>query len=163
LLIARGRNKEAKAVLSTFIQHADRGVLPNRFPDSGTAPEYNTADATLWWFQAVESYLRATDDVGFLRDTVLPAAIDILEHHRRGTHHGIVVDPDDLLLTAGSATDNLTWMDARVDGTPVIARHGKAVEINALWYDALRLTQGWAERVGDVRAALRCERDASQV
>jgi predicted glycogen debranching enzyme len=163
LLVARGRHDEARSILETFLAHADHGILPNRFPDAGDAPEYNTADATLWLFQAAERYLAATRDLAFVRNTLLPAAVDILEQHRRGTHHGIVVDPEDLLLVAGGPEDNLTWMDARVDGRPVIARHGKPVEINALWYDALRLTQRWAEMAGDVRTALRCGRDAAQV
>ncbi|MGZ3418191.1 MAG: amylo-alpha-1,6-glucosidase [Polyangiales bacterium] len=145
LLVARGRYREARGVLATFLRHLDRGLIPNRFPDEGGRPETNTADATLWLFQAAEAYVAATDDVDFLRETLLPAAIEIVEHHIAGTHHQIGVDPNDQLLSAGGPDDNLTWMDARVDGKPVIARHGKAVEINALWYDALRLLQRWGE------------------
>jgi len=152
LLLARGRVDDARAVIAGFLAHLDHGLIPNRFPDGGARPEYNTVDATLWLFQAVHDYLEAGGDAAFVRETVYPAAREILAWHRRGTHGGIVVDPTDGLLLAGGPGSQLTWMDAVVDGRPATPRHGKPVEVNALWYNALRLAAGWGLAAGDPEA-----------
>jgi predicted glycogen debranching enzyme len=164
LLLARGRHGDARDVLRGFLSRIDRGVIPNRFADrAGDPPEYNTADATLWMFQAARAYASASGDPSFLRDEFYPAAREIIRWHERGTHHGIVVDAADGLLVAGSAGTQLTWMDARVDGRVVTPRHGKAVEINALYYNALRMMAEWAHEfepgaeAGYARAAARIE------
>ena len=149
LLIARGQLELAREVLQGFLAHLDRGLVPNRFPDGAGPAEYNTVDATLWMFQAVHALQRAGGTSDFLRREFYPAALSILDAHRAGTHHGIRVDPGDGLLVAGEAGTNLTWMDARVDGASVTPRHGKPVEVNALWYNALRLTAGWALQLGE--------------
>ncbi|HEX4385156.1 MAG TPA: amylo-alpha-1,6-glucosidase, partial [Myxococcales bacterium] len=141
LLISRGRLDEAREVLRGFLGWLDQGLIPNAFPDKPDAkPEYNTVDATLWMFQAVHAYVQASNDKPFLHDEFFPKAMEILRWHREGTHHGIRVDPADGLLTCGP---QLTWMDARVNGEPVTPRAGKPVEINALWYNALRLMASW--------------------
>src|SRR5258707_2301209 len=140
LLLARGHLDEAREVLRGFLGHTDRGLIPNAFPDrAGDRPEYNTVDATLWTFQAMHHYLQAGGDVRFLREEFYPAAKEIVRWHREGTHHGIRVDPADQLLSAGAPGVQLTWMDARVGDKVITPRHGKPVEINALWYSALRL------------------------
>ena len=140
LLLARGRHDEAREVLRGFLAHLNQGLIPNRFPDFGP-PQYNTVDATLWLFQAAHAVLQARDDEAFLRDELYPAACQILVWHQRGTLHGIQADPKDGLLMHGP---QLTWMDA-AGFTP---RAGKAVEINALWINALRLAAQWGQRLG---------------
>jgi len=152
LLVARGRLDDARSVIAGFLAHLDRGLIPNRFPDDAGPPEYNTADATLWLFQAVHAYASSGGDAGFVRDVVYPAARRIIDWHRRGTHGGIVVDPADGLLVAGGPGTQLTWMDAVVGGRPATPRHGKPVEVNALWYNALRLAAGWGLAAGDAGA-----------
>ncbi|HZW87762.1 MAG TPA: glycogen debranching enzyme N-terminal domain-containing protein, partial [Myxococcaceae bacterium] len=149
LLIARGRLEQARQVLEGFLAHLDQGLVPNRFPDAAGPAEYNTVDATLFMFQAVHAWERAGGSPTFIRDVFYPAACGIVDAHLRGTHHGIHVDPVDGLLVAGGPGTNLTWMDARVDGVPVTPRHGKPVEVNALWYNALRLSERWARQLGD--------------
>jgi glycogen debranching enzyme len=149
LLVARGLLDQAKDVVRGFLRHLDQGLLPNRFPDGGEAPEYNTADATLWLFQAVHAIAAAAPggDAAFLAE-VLPALGEILAWHERGTHHGIRVDPADGLLVAGGPGTQLTWMDAKVGDWVVTPRHGKPVEVNALWVNALRLGARWAVALG---------------
>src|SRR5438552_897244 len=150
LLLARGRLGEAREVLRGFLAHVDRGLIPNAFPDRpGDKPEYNTVDATLWMFQAVHAYVQASGDARFLREEFYPAAKGIVRWHRQGTHHGIKVDPADELLAAGTPGVQLTWMDARVGDRVITPRHGKPVEINALWYNALRLMALWGGALGD--------------
>ncbi len=138
LTIATGRHKEAAAILRTFAQFADRGMLPNRFPDAGTSPEYNTVDATLWYFQAVYACYRARNDEDVVRE-LYPVLADIIQWHIDGTRFNIRMDPDDGLLYAGQPGTQLTWMDAKIDDWVVTPRVGKPVEINALWYNALRV------------------------
>ncbi|HEV1285791.1 MAG TPA: amylo-alpha-1,6-glucosidase [Bryobacteraceae bacterium] len=149
LLITPGRLEEAREILKGFLAHLNQGLIPNRFPDSGESPEYNTADATLWMFQAMRHWLAASGSETFLRDTFYPAAKEIIAWHRRGTHHDIGVDPEDHLLSAGKPGSQLTWMDAKVGARVVTPRHGKPVEINALWHGALTLAAEWSELLGD--------------
>jgi len=136
---------EARAVLDTYLQYLDQGLIPNRFPDGGQAPEYNTIDATLWLFQALAAYLRASRDWHFIADR-LEALEAVIDWHVRGTRHNIQMDPADGLLAGGADGLALTWMDARVQDWVVTPRRGKPIEVNALWYNALRLTADWCER-----------------
>jgi predicted glycogen debranching enzyme len=117
------------------------------FPDGAREGLYHTADATLWFFHAVHRYMRATEDAVTLR-ALLPVLVDIVQHHLRGTHFGIGVDPADGLLRQGADGYQLTWMDAKVDDWVVTPRRGKAVEINALWYNALCLLNSWTRQHG---------------
>jgi glycogen debranching enzyme len=152
LLIAPGRLSEARAIIGGFLAHLNQGVIPNRFPDAGETPEYNTADATLWMFQAMRAWLEAGGDRAFLRETFYPAAKEIIAWHQRGTWYAIGVDPHDHLLRAGTPGTQLTWMDAKVGDWVVTPRHGKPVEINALWHGALSLAAAWATELGDPSA-----------
>lgn len=152
LTLTTGRHGEAGYILRTFAEHIRDGLIPNLFPEGGQEGLYHTADATLWFFQAVQRYVEATDDRGTLRH-LLPKFRGIVEHHLRGTRFGIQVDPADGLLRQGAEGYQLTWMDAKVDGWVVTPRRGKAVEINALWYNALRLLEGWLREEGDGAAA----------
>jgi glycogen debranching enzyme len=160
LLITPGRLYEARRIIEGFLQFRNQGIIPNRFPDTGETPEYNTADATLWMFQTVRAWLKAGGDAAFLRDVFYPAAREILDWHRRGSWYNIAVDANDSLLSAGPS---LTWMDTKF--TP---RSGKAVEINALWHGALALMAEWARTLGDpaeteYRAAAARVRDGFRV
>jgi predicted glycogen debranching enzyme len=137
LALATGRAEMARRVMATFARFVDRGMLPNRFPDGATTPEYNTADAALWYVEAVRGYYAATGDDAFLGQTYATLA-DIIGWYRKGTRYGIGQDPADGLLRAGEPGVQLTWMDAKVDGWVVTPRIGKPVEINALWHNALR-------------------------
>ncbi len=143
LLLCTGRYSEARGLLKAFISFTHNGLIPNRFPDQGTSPEYNTVDATLWLFHALDRYLAATGDWSLLKD-LFPALEDSIDWHVRGTDYSIHVDPKDGLLCAGVAGVQLTWMDAKVDDWVVTPRHGKPVEVNALWYRALSLMESWA-------------------
>jgi predicted glycogen debranching enzyme len=136
LSLATGRTEIAASVLRTFARFVSEGMLPNRFPDAGDAPEYNTVDATLWYFVAVGEYWRRTRDRGLVAE-LYPVLRDIADWHRRGTRFGIGVDPEDGLLRAGEAGVQLTWMDAKVGDWVVTPRIGKPVEINALWFNAI--------------------------
>jgi predicted glycogen debranching enzyme len=144
LLLTTGHLAEAQHVLEGFLAHLKGGLVPNHFPDQFGPAEYNTADATLWMFQTVQAFLLAGGARAFLADVFYPAARSIVEAHLHGTLNGIGVDDTDGLLVAGGPGSNLTWMDARVDGQGVTPRHGKPVEVNALYYNALRLMEHWA-------------------
>jgi predicted glycogen debranching enzyme len=152
LALATGRHADAAAILRTFASHVSEGMLPNRFPDGGETPEYNTVDATLWMFHAVSAYLDATGDRALLRD-LYPTLREIIAWHQRGTRYGIRVDQRDGLLYAGEAGVQLTWMDAKVGDWVVTPRTGKAVEINALWHFALSHMALWARGLNDRRVA----------
>jgi predicted glycogen debranching enzyme len=143
LTLTTGRCAEAGYLLRTFAYHIRDGLIPNLFPEGEKAGLYHTADATLWYFHALHRYLVATEDKATLR-LLLPRLHDVIEHHRRGTLFGIGVDSRDGLLRQGAEGYQLTWMDAKVGDWVVTPRRGKAVEINALWYNALRLLEGWA-------------------
>lgn len=163
LLLARGLLDEARKVLEGLLAHVDRGVIPNRFPDRGEAPEYNTVDGTLWMFHAVNEYLRVGGDRGWACREFYPRAREIIDWHEKGTHHGIRVDPSDGLLVSGDAGTQLTWMDAKIGDWVVTPRHGKAVEINALWYNALRVTARLASELHDTRHLARFSTAARRV
>lgn len=163
LLLARGRLDEARAVIERFLAWLDDGVVPNRFPDGPGEPAYNTADATLWLFQAVHAWLRAGGDRAFVRDEVYPAALEILEAYERGSRHGLRVDPRDGLLSAGAPGTQLTWMDAKVGDWVVTPRHGKPVEVNALYHNALKLMECWAGQQGLLADAERFSHQAGLV
>ncbi|HEY9228915.1 MAG TPA: amylo-alpha-1,6-glucosidase [Gemmatimonadaceae bacterium] len=142
LTLVTGRTREAGFILRTFADHVRDGLIPNMFPDGANEGLYHTADATLWFFHAMEAYVRHTgDQVPLLH--LLPTLVQIVEQHVRGTKFGIKMDPVDGLLIQGAEGYQLTWMDAKVDGWVVTPRRGKAVEINALWYNALRLLETW--------------------
>jgi predicted glycogen debranching enzyme len=147
LTLCTGRFREASYILRTFGHYLQDGLIPNMFPDGAREGLYHTADASLWFFQAVERFLRATGDRETLR-VLLPRLVDIAERHLRGTRFGIGVDASDGLLVQGAEGYQLTWMDAKVDDWVVTPRRGKAVEINALWYNALRLLDGWTRDEG---------------
>ena len=160
LTLATGRTDVARKILMTFARFVDRGLLPNRFPDDGQAPEYNTVDATLWYFQAIRAYHAATGDDGLLKD-LYPTLESILAWHREGTRYGIRQDPTDGLLAAGEPGVQLTWMDAKVGDRVVTPRTGKPVEINALWYNALVAMTDFARRLR--RPASDLDADAARV
>ncbi|HOS94389.1 MAG TPA: amylo-alpha-1,6-glucosidase [Armatimonadota bacterium] len=145
LTLTTGRAEDARQILLTYAEFVDQGMLPNRFPDSGEAPDYNTVDATLWYFVALHYYVEATGDLDTAR-RLLPVLMEIIRAHVRGTRYGIGVDSDGL-LAAGDERTQLTWMDAKVDDWVVTPRNGKPVEINALWYNALRITADLAGRL----------------
>ena len=146
LTLETGRPDIARKILTTFARFVDRGMLPNRFPDIGDAPEYNTVDATLWYVEAIRAYHLATSDDGLLKE-LYPTLRSILAWHREGTRYGIRQDVADGLLAAGEPGVQLTWMDAKVGDWVVTPRIGKPVEINALWYNALRAMVGFARRL----------------
>ncbi len=138
LCLVTGRFSDAKEILREFSEYVSEGMLPNRFPDGGEVPEYNTIDATLWFFNAIYGYYKYTADKDFVR-SLIPLLKDIIEWHYRGTRYNIKVDPQDELLYGGAEGVQLTWMDAKVGDWVVTPRKGKAVEINALWYNALSI------------------------
>jgi predicted glycogen debranching enzyme len=147
LCLATGRFAAAREILQTFAGFVDRGMLPNVFPGAGAAPDYNTADASLWYIEAWRAYLEASADEAALRE-VFPVLAEIIGWHLKGTRYGIGVDPADGLLHAGEKGVQLTWMDARVGDRVVTPRIGKPVEINALWYNALAAMAAMAQRIG---------------
>jgi predicted glycogen debranching enzyme len=142
LTLATGRYAEAGYILRTFADYVRDGLIPNLFPEGESEGLYHTADATLWFFHAIHRYVEVTRDRDTLR-LLLPRLLDIVQHHLRGTRFGIGVDPSDGLLRQGAEGYQLTWMDAKVGDWVVTPRRGKAVEINALWYNALRLLETW--------------------
>ncbi|MCI0388041.1 MAG: amylo-alpha-1,6-glucosidase [Acidobacteria bacterium] len=148
LTLTTGRFDVAKSILLEFAQFVDRGMLPNRFPDAGEQPEYNTVDATLWYFESVRSFLQYTVDYNFVRANLYHLLTDIIDWHERGTRYGIRVDEDGL-LHSGEPGVQLTWMDAKVGDWVVTPRNGKAVEIQALWYNALRVMEELGNEFGD--------------
>jgi len=153
LTLTTRRFREAAYILRTFGHYIRDGLIPNMFPDGAREGLYHTADATLWFFHAVQRYLEVTGDAETVLQLV-PKLADVVAHHLRGTKFGIGVDRADGLLRQGEQGYQLTWMDAKVDDWVVTPRRGKAVEINALWYNALRLLEGWGETLGGVPAGL---------
>jgi predicted glycogen debranching enzyme len=161
LTLPTGEYEVARSILRTFAKHVDQGMLPNRFPDAGETPEYNTVDATLWFFEAARAYLAYTGDLAFVRDELYPVFSDIISWHARGTRYGIKVDSSGL-LSSGEPGVQLTWMDAKVGDWVVTPRRGKPVEIQALWYNALCIMEDLARRFGD-QAGQKLYRDMATV
>jgi predicted glycogen debranching enzyme len=162
LTLATRRFAIAAAILHTFAEHVSQGMLPNRFPDGGETPEYNTVDATLWFFHAIDQYGHRSGDAT-LAGELYPVLAEIIDWHRRGTRYGIRVDAADGLLASGTDGVQLTWMDARVGDWVVTPRTGKCVEINALWYNALRVMEGLATQAEREPEADGFRRAAEQV
>jgi predicted glycogen debranching enzyme len=154
LTLPTRRYEIARSILRTFSQHVDQGMLPNRFPDAGETPEYNTVDATLWFFEAIRAYLAYTGDLAFVRDEIYSVLTDIINWHVRGTRFGIKLDSAGL-LNSGEAGVQLTWMDAKVGDWVVTPRRGKPVEIQSLWYNAVCIMEEIAARLGDDSAKKR--------
>lgn len=148
LTLVTGRYKEAHSILHTFAYYIQDGLIPNMFPEGATKGIYNTADATLWFFHAINRYIQASGDHEIL-DFLLPKLDDIIHHHVNGTKFGIRMDEDGL-LQQGQKGLQLTWMDAKVEDWVVTPRMGKAVEINALWYNALKLFEKWRGKKHEV-------------
>ncbi|HWX17140.1 MAG TPA: amylo-alpha-1,6-glucosidase, partial [Chthoniobacterales bacterium] len=161
LTLITGRCLEAGYILRTFAYYVRDGLIPNMFPDGAKEGKYNTADATLWFFHALGRYLDRTADRTTLQ-LLLPTLTDIAEHHLRGTKFNIHVDPADGLLAQGQEGYQLTWMDAKIGDWVVTPRRGKAVEINALWYNALRLLANWLREIGDDASAQHYDEQAEQ-
>src|SRR4051812_16324249 len=153
LCLATGRFDEARQILRRWLAAASKGMIPNRFPDGTTEPEFNSVDAGLWLFIAIWRYREATGDAEFVRDEALPVLRDAINWLDRGTRYNVHVDLDGLLY-AGALGVALTWMDAIVDGEPVTPRRGKPVEVNALWYNALRIV---AALTGDAALSSRAD------
>ncbi len=148
LTLTTNRAEIAKSILLEFSNHISQGMIPNRFPDEGDEPEYNTVDGTLWYFEAVRAFLQYTKDYDFVLENLYDKFAEIIAWHVRGTRYNIKVD-DDGLLFAGEKGVQLTWMDAKIGDWVVTPRIGKPVEIQALWYNALRLMESLAEKFGD--------------
>ncbi len=162
LTLMTGRQNEAGQILRTFAHYVRDGLIPNMFPEGERDGLYNTADATLWFFHAIHRYVKITNDRTTLK-LLLPKLVEIIEYHRNGTRFGICMDPQDALLRQGEQGYQLTWMDAKVSDWVVTPRRGKAVEINALWYNALRLMAGWMQEEDQEAAKRRMNETADRV
>ena len=156
LATSLGRHELAAGILRTFAGFIDAGMLPNNFPDAGETPQYNTADATLWMFHALEEHLAARPDPDLVRD-LFPSLMSVIHAHARGTRYGIRVDPVDGLLHAGEPGTQLTWMDAKHGDRVFTPRIGKPVEINALWMNALSVAVRLAAQLGNVGEKSFCQ------
>ena len=162
LTLLTGRTAEAKGILRTFTSSIRDGLVPNLFPEGDSHGLYHTADATLWLFHALDRYLAATSDRALLL-ALLPQLVDVIERHLAGTRFGIRADPHDGLLHQGEPGFQLTWMDAKVGDWVVTPRRGKAVEINALWYNALCLLADWLRGAGRADDGAKLENAAARV
>lgn len=158
LCLVTGRLETAWQVIESFAAHVSEGMVPNRFPDAGEQPEYNTIDASLWFVHAVDRYLAVSQDEVRVRDIAWPAVLQILDGYRRGTRYGIRME-EDCLITGGVPGAQLTWMDAKVGDWVVTPRHGKPVEVQALWIRALEVGETLGRRIGDADTADRCRTD----
>jgi predicted glycogen debranching enzyme len=161
LALVTGRHHVAKSILLAYAAHIDQGMLPNRFPDSGEAPEYNTVDAAFWFIEAVRSYLEYTGDVDLVR-SLYDRLLSIVEWHLKGTRYGIRADSDGLLIAGGPGTQ-LTWMDAKIGDFVPTPRYGKPVEIQALWYNAVCFMGTLSRNFGQGAADLRLSELASRI
>lgn len=162
LTLSLKRFKIAANILRTYAAHISEGMLPNRFPDHDEIPEYNTVDATLWYFNAVDQYTKRSGKIGLAKE-LYPVLADILDYHRKGTRYGIKVDVRDGLLAAGEDGVQLTWMDAKIGDWVVTPRIGKPVEVNALWYNALVIMVDLSTRLGKKKSADEYREAAAQV
>ena len=161
LTLTTGRHTEAGYILRTFGHYVRDGLIPNMFPEGEREGLYHTADATLWFFHAVNRYVESSGDRLTLA-RLYPTLKEIIARHVQGTAFGIHVDPADGLAAQGAPGYQLTWMDAKVDDWVVTPRRGKAVEINALWFNALKLMEEWAEDHGDRAEAYRDRADQAR-
>lgn len=151
LTLCTRRYDDARSILETFSKYEKNGIIPNMFPDEGMEPLYNTVDASLWYFYCIDMYLKYTDSeeaYEWVRNTIYPTLKNIQYYYERGTDFSIKMDEDGLIM-AGSDLDQVTWMDVRVNGYVVTPRHGKPVEISALWFNALRVLEKLARRFGE--------------
>ena len=148
LALATNREEIAKDILKEFSNHISEGMIPNRFPDEGEIPEYNAVDATLWYFEAVRAYVEKTDNSKFIEKELYEKLVEIIYWYQKGTRFNIHVD-DDMLLYAGEKGSQLTWMDAKYSEEVFTPRIGKPVEIQALWYNTLKIMEDFASRFGD--------------
>ena len=162
LTLALKRFDMAASILRTFAAHISEGMLPNRFPDHDEMPEYNTVDATLWYFYAVDQYTRRSGEIALAKE-LYPVLADILAWHRKGARYGIKVDVRDGLLAAGGDGMQLTWMDAKIGDWAVTPRIGKPVEVNALWYNALAIMADLSKQLGKKKSADEYREAAAQV
>lgn len=162
LTLSTGRHVEGGYILRTFAEHIRDGLIPNLFPEGENTGLYHTADATMWFFHALDRYVSVTNDLTTLRH-ILPRLVDIYDHHLRGTHYNIGVDPNDGLLRQGQQGYQLTWMDAKLGDWVVTPRRGKAVEINALWYNAVSLLAKWVAQEQSADAAGRYAQQAERI
>jgi predicted glycogen debranching enzyme len=154
LMLATGRFEDAKRILLNFMQRSKQGLIPNYIQDGSGEPAYNTVDATLWYVNAVLQFLKYTGDFKFIRKHLWEKLKAIVDSHEKGTVFGIRMDSDGLLIHG----PRLTWMDAEVDGKAVTPRAGKAVEIQALWYNTLKTTQLLANKFDEIRLAEKYEK-----
>lgn len=161
LTLATNRSEIAKQILLEFSKHISEGMIPNRFPDAGDTAEYNTVDATLWYFEAIRAYTEKTNDYDFVRESLYEKLVNIVEWHLRGTRFNIHVDTDGLLF-AGEKPWQLTWMDAKIGDISFTPRMGKPVEIQALWYNALKIMQDFAGRFDDAENQKNYETEAEK-
>lgn len=161
LCLETGRYDDARKILKAFSKVVDKGMIPNRFPDHGEEPEYNNVDGTLWYFVAIYEYLQTTSDWDFIKTELYQILTDIIDWHIKGTRYGIKVDEDGLLLSGEEGTQ-LTWMDAKVGDWVVTPRRGKAVEINALWYNTLKIMAEFAEKAADIKAHMKYQQMAEK-
>ncbi|HLN89233.1 MAG TPA: amylo-alpha-1,6-glucosidase, partial [Candidatus Binatia bacterium] len=144
LMLVTGRYGDAKDILRSYIEYCKSGLIPNFISDKSGIPVYNTVDATLWYVNAVLQYIKHTGDWGFIKDELWEKLQGIVENHQKGTLFGIHVDDDGLLMHG----PRLTWMDASVGNDVITPRTGKAVEIQALWYNTLRTMELFANKFG---------------
>ena len=157
LTLCTKRFKEAEEILLTFARYIRHGIVPNMFPDDNMPPLYNTVDASLWYFYAVYQYLHynpAAEAEAFVKEQIFPHLKEIISAYEKGTDFSIYME-DDGLIHAGSGLDQITWMDARVGDWVATPRHGKPVEINALWYNALRIMESLCEKFDEDASAYR--------
>lgn len=157
LTLPTKRFDDARDVLLTFAKYVHKGLVPNMFPDEGSDPLYNTVDASLWYFYSVDQYLKYTgsdSDYAFIKEHIFPKLKEIITAYKNGTDFSIYMD-DDSLIHAGSGVDQVTWMDVRVGEWVVTPRHGKPVEINALWYNALKVVEKLCEYYGEKSTSYR--------
>jgi len=155
LTLAIGKYNIARGILKNFAQYCNKGMIPNRFPEAGEKPDYNTVDASLWFIYAVKKYLDYTSDLDFVSSELFHVLTQIIQNYIDGTRYNIYMDSDGLIY-AGEEGTQLTWMDAKTDNLVVTPRKGKAVEINALWYNALRITGEIAKQLQNAQWYAKC-------
>lgn len=158
LCLVTGRLEVAWQIITAFAAHVSEGMIPNRFPDAGEQPEYNTIDASLWFIHAIDRYFAASQDDSRVRGTAWPAIKHILDGYRRGTRYRIRMDEDGL-ITGGVPGAQLTWMDAKIGDWVITPRHGKAVEIQALWVHVLGIGETLGRLFGETSYADQCQAD----